>query len=86
MMLVMVISDDDGDEDEEAGSPPATGASGGFEGEGDPYDNYLEGMMAQYEKRQQAESTPMKTEDTEAAAEADAVGALMGLSGGQRGF
>lgn len=78
--------DDDGDEDDEAGSPPATGASGGFEGEGDPYDNYLEGMMAQYEKRQQAESTPMKTEDTEAAAEADAVGALMGLSGGQRGF
>jgi hypothetical protein len=78
--------DDEGDEDEEAGSPPATGASGGFEGEGDPYDNYLEGMMAQYEKRQQAESTPMKTEDTEAAAEADAVGALMGLSGGQRGF
>ena len=42
--------------------------------------------MAQYEKRQQAEGTPMKTEDTEAAAEADAVGALMGLSGGQRGF
>lgn len=42
--------------------------------------------MAQYEKRQQAESTPMKTEDTadiEAAAEADAVGALMGLSGGR---
>jgi hypothetical protein len=81
--------DGDGESDEDAGSPPPTGASGGFEGEGDPYDNYLEGMMAQYEKRQKAESTPMKTEesaDTEAAAEADAVGALMGLSGGQRGF
>lgn len=79
----------DDDDDDEVGSPPPTGASGGFEGEGDPYDNYLEGMMAQYEKRQQAESTPMKTEDavdTEAAAEADAVGALMGLSGGQRAF
>lgn len=79
--------DDDGDDDDDVGSPPPTGASGGFEGEGDPYDNYLEGMMAQYEKRQQAESTPMKTEDTadtEAAAEADAIGALMGLSGGQR--
>lgn len=75
------------DDDEEAGSPPPTGASGGgFEGEGDPYDNYLEGMMAQYEKRQQAESahnTPMKTEADQEAAEADAVGALMGLSGGK---
>ena len=83
-----VAGDDEGDDDDESGSPAANGASGGFEGEGDPYDNYLEGMMAQYEKRQQAnESTPMKTEDTEAAAEADAVGALMGLSGGgQRGF
>lgn len=78
-------ANDDEDEDD-VGSPPPTGASGGFEGEGDPYDNYLEGMMAQYEKRQQAESTPMKTEETaetEAAAEADAVGALMGLSGGR---
>jgi hypothetical protein len=78
--------DEDGGDDDEIGSPPPTGASGGFEGEGDPYDNYLEGMMAQYEKRQQAESTPMKTEDAadvEAAAEADAVGALMGLSGGR---
>jgi hypothetical protein len=75
--------DDEGDEDDEIGSPPPTGASGGFEGEGDPYDNYLEGMMAQYEKRQKAETTPMKTEDIEAAAEADAVGALMGLSGGR---
>lgn len=76
-----------GDEEEDGdGSPPPTGASGGFEGEGDPYDNYLEGMMAQYEKRQQAESahnTPMKTEVDQEAAEADAVGALMGLSGGK---
>lgn len=78
--------DEDEEDDDEAGSPPPTGASGGFEGEGDPYDNYLEGMMAQYEKRQQAESvqnTPMKTEADQEAAEADAVGALMGLSGGK---
>ena len=84
--------DEDEDEDD-VGSPPPTGASGGFEGEGDPYDNYLEGMMAQYEKRQQAKTnpalderdtdTPMKTEDAQAASEADAVGALMGLSGGR---
>lgn len=77
-----------GDEDEdEEGSPPPTGASGGFEGEGDPYDNYLEGMMAQYEKRQQqaesTQNTPMKAEVDQEAAEADAVGALMGLSGGK---
>jgi hypothetical protein len=84
--------DEDEDEDD-VGSPPPTGASGGFEGEGDPYDNYLEGMMAQYEKRQQGKTnpalderdtdTPMKTEDAQAASEADAVGALMGLSGGR---
>lgn len=76
----------DEDDEDDVGSPAPTGASGGFEGEGDPYDNYLEGMMAQYEKRQQAERTPTKTEETaetEAAAEADAVGALMGLSGGR---
>jgi hypothetical protein len=85
-----VAGDDSGEDDDDAGSPPPTGASGGFEGEGDPYDNYLEGMMAQYEKRQQAktnpavdEDTPMKKEDAQAASEADAVGALMGLSGGR---
>lgn len=94
--------DEDDDDDEDVGSPPPTGASGGFEGEGDPYDNYLQGMMAQYEKRQQAATTstpnpaavmeraderdpdtPMKSEDAQAASEADAVGALMGLSGGR---
>jgi hypothetical protein len=81
---------DDEEDDDDVGSPPPTGASGGFEGEGDPYDNYLEGMMAQYEKRQQAKTnpavdddTPMKKEDAQAASEADAVGALMGLSGGR---
>jgi hypothetical protein len=85
-----VAGDDEDEDDDDVGSPPPTGASGGFEGEGDPYDNYLEGMMAQYEKRQQAatnpaadEDTPMKTEDAQAASEADAVGALMGLSGGR---
>ena len=85
-----VAGDDSGEDDDDAGSPPPTGASGGFEGEGDPYDNYLEGMMAQYEKRQQAKTnpavdddTPMKKEDAQAASEADAVGALMGLSGGR---
>jgi hypothetical protein len=87
--------EDEDDDDDDVGSPPPTGASGGFEGEGDPYDNYLEGMMAQYEKRQQAKTNPAavdddrdtdmptKTEDAQAASEADAVGALMGLSGGR---
>jgi len=88
-----VAGDDEDEDEDDIGSPPPTGASGGFEGEGDPYDNYLEGMMAQYEKRQQAATnpaaddrdtdTPTKTEDAQAASEADAVGALMGLSGGR---
>lgn len=72
------------DGNEEDPSPPPTGASGGFEGEGDPYDNYLQGMMAQYEKkRQSAQATPVKGEREQEAAEADAVGALMGMSGGK---
>ncbi|OQO12132.1 hypothetical protein B0A48_02772 [Cryoendolithus antarcticus] len=77
-------------------SPPPTGASGGFEGEGDPYDNYLEGMMAQYEKRQRAASnrsmqleTPVKAEADsgareQGAHEADAAGALLGLGSAER--
>lgn len=71
-------------EDDGEPSPPPTGASGGFEGEGDPYDNYLQGMMAQYEKKRQqsAQNTPTKGESEQQAAEADAVGALMGMSGG----
>lgn len=56
------VNDDDDEDD--VGSPPSTSASGDFGGESDPYDNYLEGTMAQYEKRQQAGSTPIKTEET----------------------
>lgn len=62
-------------------SPPPTGVSGGFDGEADPYDNYLAGRMAEYEERERLRSmqnTPAKA--AQQAAEADAVGALMGLS------
>lgn len=66
-------------------SPPPTGHSGGggFDGDQDPYDNYLAGRMAEYEERQRLRSvqnTPQKAQQ-QSAAEADAVGALMGLSG-----
>lgn len=85
----MDVDEDEGDDP----SPPPTGASGGFEGEGDPYDNYLNGMMARYdEQRKRAESqsmqnTPVRQGRGEVvehrdADEADAAGALMGLSGG----
>ena len=37
-------------------SPPPTGMSGGFDGEDDPYDNYLAGQMAEYEKRERIRS------------------------------
>jgi hypothetical protein len=67
-------------------SPPATGNSGGgggFDGEDDPYDNYLNARMAEYEERQRlrnAQNTPAKTANEQQAAEADAVGALLGMS------
>lgn len=67
-------------------SPPDTGKSGGFDGDNDPYDNYLAGRMAEYEQRERMrsmQSTPQKAAAKEREfAEADAVGALMGMSGG----
>lgn len=63
-------------------SPPPTGASGGFDGEADPYDNYLAGRMAEYEERERMRSlqnTPAKVAQEQKAAEETAVGALMGL-------
>ena len=64
-------------------SPPPTGHSGGgFDGDDDPYDNYLASRMAEYEERQRLRSlqnTPQKQRQEEK--EADAVGALVGLSG-----
>jgi hypothetical protein len=82
----------DGDEDDasdrphaqESPSPPPTGMSGGFDGEADPYDNYLAGRMAEYEERERLRSmqnTPAKATQEQKAAEADAVGALVGMSG-----
>lgn len=66
-------------------SPPPTGVSGGgFDGDADPYDNYLATRMAEYEERERLRSiqnTP-KAAQEQKAAEADAVGALMGLKGG----
>ena len=71
-------------------SPPPTGKSGGFDGDGDPFDNYLADQMARFEERERQKSsqqnTPQKvqvqrTEQQVASAEADAVGALIGMSG-----
>lgn len=44
-------------------SPPPTAASGGFDGEADPFDNYLAAQMSRYEERERmrsAQSTPAK--------------------------
>lgn len=72
--------------EERTPSPPPTGKSGGFDGENDPYDNYLADRMAEYEERERQRSiqnTPQKSRvaEQQAADEADAVGALMGMSG-----
>ena len=70
------------EEPERSPSPPPTAKSGGFDGDADPYDNYLEARMAEYEERERLRSlhnTPQKVRQT--AAEADAVGALIGMSG-----
>ena len=64
-------------------SPPPTGHSGGgFDGDADPYDNYLAGRMAEYYERERLRSlqnTPQKQRQEQK--EADAAGALVGLSG-----
>ena len=62
-------------------SPPPTGHSGGFDGEGDPYDNYLQARMAEYNERERLRSLQNTPQKQRAEAEADAVGALMGMSG-----
>lgn len=64
-------------------SPPPTGVSGGgFDGEADPYDNYLADMTSRYEELQRQRNTPHKAAaKDQQAAEADAVGALIGMSG-----
>ncbi|KAK5134955.1 hypothetical protein LTR08_005907 [Meristemomyces frigidus] len=69
-------------------SPPHTGHSGGFDGEGQPYDNYLADRMAGME-RLKAESARKLLQERdgrapmdEGDAEADAAGALMGMSWG----
>lgn len=68
-------------------SPPPTGhsAGGGFDGDADPYDNYLAGRMAEYEERERLrslQSTPQKgAAVNQAEKEAEVAGALVGLSG-----
>lgn len=73
-------------EEEASPSPPPTGKSGGgFDGDGDPYDNYLDGRLAELEQMARLKSmhsTPQKAQTEQQAAEADAVGALLGMSGG----
>ncbi|KJX94774.1 hypothetical protein TI39_contig4159g00052 [Zymoseptoria brevis] len=71
-------------ENQDSPSPPATGVSGGgFDGEADPYDNYLNARMAELEERQRLrniQNTPVKTANEQHAAESDAAGALLGMS------
>ncbi|KAK4540547.1 hypothetical protein LTR36_009077 [Oleoguttula mirabilis] len=85
------------DDEQRTPSPPPTGRSAGFDGEGQPYDNYLADRMAEMERlraerrRYREEDAGMAPKgqhqreeaDADAEAEADAVGALMGMSGGQ---
>ncbi|KAH9823683.1 INO80 complex subunit 1 [Teratosphaeria destructans] len=66
-------------------SPPPTGKSGGFDGDAEPFDNFLSDQMASFnrikaqrEKEKSAQNTPLKQQE----AEADAAGALVGMSGG----
>lgn len=68
-------------QDRRTQSPPPTGVSGGFDGEADPYDNYLNARMAEYEERQRlrTQGTPLKVNEQQSADEADAAGALMGM-------
>lgn len=72
-------------QDRRTQSPPPTGVSGGFDGEADPYDNYLNARMAEYEERQRLrnthQATPVKVGGQQDADEADAAGALMGMQG-----
>lgn len=74
--------------DDRTPSPPPTGKSGGFEGEKDPYDNYMDDQELRFEQLRRererlradpAQGTPVMQGDAER--EADAAGALMGLSG-----
>lgn len=47
-------------------SPPPTGKSGGFDGEEDPYDNYVASRMAEYEamrRNKSQQNTPEKTRE-----------------------
>lgn len=69
-------------QDRRTQSPPPTGLSGGgFDGDGSPYDNYLNARMAEYEERQRLrnQNTPAKANEQRNTAEADAAGALMGM-------
>ncbi|KAK3672517.1 hypothetical protein LTR78_007567 [Recurvomyces mirabilis] len=82
-------------QDDRSPSPPPTGKSGGFDGDQDPYDNYVGDTMAHYENLKRAreievglisaDGTPMKSSmqtQERQDAEADAVGALMGMQSG----
>ncbi|KAK1816680.1 hypothetical protein LTR12_008933 [Friedmanniomyces endolithicus] len=72
-----------------AASPPPTGRSGGFEGEREPWDNYYEDQMAHFEALKAGKERERKVEadgrDGRQEAEMDAVGVLMGMSGGGGG-
>ena len=73
-------------------SPRMIGTSGGgFDGDGDPWDNFLQDRMAAYEERERLrnqKSSPGNTPSSKAlhpaaVADAEAAGTLLGLSGGK---
>jgi hypothetical protein len=74
----------------DSGLRPWEKASGGSDGEQDPYDNIMAGLMAGYEERERERaremaSTPVQTSASskQRAAEVDAVGALLGMGMGK---
>ncbi|WPG99228.1 INO80 complex subunit 1 [Acrodontium crateriforme] len=77
------------DQSQRTPSPPPTGRSGGFDGDDDPYDNFLAGQMAMYEQKQKerdrlresSHNTPVReiSPADQHKAESDAIGALVGM-------
>ena len=78
-------------EQQRSPSPRPVGVSGGFDGDGDPWDNFLQDRMAAYEERERLrnqkaapdDNTPSKSQQQAAEADAEAAGTLLGLSGGK---
>lgn len=48
---IPAVDENEVEEGEPETSPPPTGASGGFDGDDDPYDNYVQGLMKRMQER-----------------------------------